>query len=799
MEKNEHAIFLDIPNGKRNGRYHSAILTTYSIDLIHFDRHLLNMLHRKQICSVNIFADYNQVRREIEYVNPYFVKNIGKEYSLTCIDSLGAYHPKINFFVGDDSVLVVFGTGNLTVTGQGKNHEAFTGLMIDESNEKHRPLIEECWRYITGFTNICSSFEKNRILHEIPDNCRFLDSNYKIIPHKLCEVQRGLEAALLYNDESSSVLKQIADIVPLHKVEKVTVVSPFFDEKGETLLSLSALCPKAKMDVLIQEKCSLPPCKMPDNKNISFYNFDETTRGKIKFSTSDFNRQLHAKIYHFKTSDREYCVIGSANATIAGLGTMQNRGMNDEFGIIYVSKKTDFLNELGLKVRKKLSRKVREMKRSAYEEKDDFSIKYRILYAQYNSGKLTIECQQTIPDNAFIAVNYGDKVDILEISDYEKEHYVAETKLDKVATCYVVNSNEECLSNKVFINRIDKLETTNPSQTSRNLNRIIARIEDEGYDGLEVADMLSDIMMDLVDETDEALKVRVASSLRKAKQKYNTLPDIKYNAAYDNDEVHSSRPILVDRTSRLVECIEDSIKRKIRSIDDALNDEEEEGSAETSNDREIEEYEEISVTTDNIRDFGYMSSSVLTRYSDLISKRKEQINRSGLSVITKDDLNFFSLSIFTAVEICYLNRHNYEFDDIDSLSRSNLQKQLYDSLDRSINLDGIKAVEDFASFCKKMKKTWKDDDYTRKANRTMKYAILFATLFFKNATQKEVRLLGMRVTHAVQSLVSIFGLPSNEYLEEELSPISERYDYAFRVSHIQRLIDKLKDNGSGMV
>lgn len=57
----------------------------------------------------------------------------------------------------------------------------------------------------------------------------------------------------------------------------------------------------------------------------------------------------------------------------------------------------------------------------------------------------------------------------------------------------------------------------------------------------------------------------------------------------------------------------------------------------------------------------------------------------------------------------------------------------------------------------------------------------------------------MRVTHAVQSLVSIFGLPSNEYLEEELSPISERYDYAFRVSHIQRLIDKLKDNGSDMV
>ena len=112
MEKNEHSIFSDIPIGKRNGKYHSAILTTYTIDLIHFDRHLLNMLHRKQICSVNIFADYNQVRREMEYVNPLFLNNIGKEYCLTCIDSKGAFHPKIYFFVGDDSVLVVFGTAH---------------------------------------------------------------------------------------------------------------------------------------------------------------------------------------------------------------------------------------------------------------------------------------------------------------------------------------------------------------------------------------------------------------------------------------------------------------------------------------------------------------------------------------------------------------------------------------------------------------------------------------------------------------------------------------------------------------
>lgn len=118
--KNEHAILLDIPSGGKNGKYHSAVLTTYAIDLIHFDNQLLNMLHRKQVCSINVFADTNQMDKSMEYVSPIYMRHIGKEYSITSISAVGAFHPKINFFVGDDAVLVVFGTGNLTVTGHGK-------------------------------------------------------------------------------------------------------------------------------------------------------------------------------------------------------------------------------------------------------------------------------------------------------------------------------------------------------------------------------------------------------------------------------------------------------------------------------------------------------------------------------------------------------------------------------------------------------------------------------------------------------------------------------------------------------
>ena len=72
----------------------------------------------------------------------------------------------------------------------------------------------------------------------------------------------------------------------------------------------------------------------------------------------------------------------------------------------------------------------------------------------------------------------------------------------------------------------------------------------------------------------------------------------------------------------------------------------------------------------------------------------------------------------------------------------------------------------------------------------MKYAILFAALFDRNTTEKEGH-LKKRVIRALQNLISIFGVPSEKLLEEEITPLSKRYDYVFRYKHIKNLIDKL--------
>ena len=678
------------------------------------------------------------------------------------------------------------------MTGHGKNHEAFTGFMIDNTNTLHRPLVEECWKYVTQFAQQCGDYDRNRILREIPENCSYLDATYKIKPHQICLVQEGLQAALLYNEPQSSILQQIAGLVPLKDVESLTVLSPYFDEDGETLVALSKLCPEAKINVLIQKDCALPPCKLSKNKRIVFYDFDETKRGKMGFRT--YYRQLHAKIYLFKTKDSEYCVIGSANATTAGLGTLTKRGINEEFCVLYQSDEIDFLSMLGLKASKRIDVPQNRLNHSV-ESSTRTNNKVKLLSVQYSSELLSITCLEDLPKGLLLAVDNGADVSVFELKYGTNHRYEIETKLGNAQyISYLIDEEGNKMSNMVFVNWTELLATTNPSKTSRSLNRFISRIENQGYDGMEVADMLMDVMWDLVNEEKEKVNLKIKASSEDKRILDRSLPQIKYNPDYDNDDAKSSRTIQIDRSSRLIECIEESIKKKIRSIDDAILDEEEQGVAETSNDREVDEQEDIIISKKHIKDYGDLSTSVLKKYQKLVSKRFKQVNNTGIREITKDDLNFFSLSMFAALEICYLNRFRYQFDEIDPISRSKCQKLLYDSLDRSISIIGLDALELFVKFCASMKDSISlDESFIKVACRTMKYAILYGTLFNKTYNQIDKQVRCSRVSNAVKMLASLIGMPSIEYLSRELEPLSEKYDYAFRMRHIEVFIDKLND------
>ena len=788
-KETEHIIFQDIPCG-RNGKFHSAVLTTYSLDLLYFDSHLRNVLQRKDICSINIFADADQMNKSMEYVSPLYMQSIGRDYCVTNISAKGAFHPKINFFAGDDAAMVLIGTGNLTVPGHGKNHEAFTGFMVDEEDDSHLPLVAECWHYLKKLADKGGDFEKRRIFREIPDNCSVLKDASVEEHHQLWAINDHLDAALLYHEKGSSILQQITELIPLEEVIKVTIASPFFDEDGETLVTLAELCPKAQVNVLIQKACSLPPHKMKSHPRIKFYDFDETKRGKV--TIKNFERLAHVKLFHFESKDREYCIVGSANATNPGLGTLTRRGINEEFCVLYVSDQKDFLGALGLKPKKSCVIQPQNLERhgGSSDKKQQRSIELLSAIYQNQILDITYNIEKDVEDVYSLIVDNGIDKTSFDCIDFQNGKLSFEVSLDKFsAMCYVIDAEGNIVSNKIFVNKIEQLDATNPSQASRTLNQFISQIENEGYEGMEITDMLASVMWNIVEESDEQFNPKHTSGSTRKKEK-GDFPVIDFNAD-ENKDRYSVLASKIDHSSRLVECIEESIRKKLKSLDDDLKDEEESGNTEQSNERvNNDDSDYIVVKTLGYDQFAKSACKILQEYCRLVNKRSEQLNKRGVAVVAKDDLNFFCLSMFAAIEICGLNRFRYDFGEMDKMTKSYYQKNLYDSLDRCIDHDCLCALESFASFCKKYGQNLpNEEDFRYKAHRALKYVLLYAATFYQYTSNRKI--YGKRVNDACKSLISQFGMPNIEILKKEIEPFCERYNSSITLRQIERTIKEI--------
>lgn len=799
MVENEHILFQDIPARGKNDIFHSAILTTYAIDLIHFDCHLLNTLHRKQISSINILADCNQIDKAIQYTNYLYINRAGKEYEISSIEARRAFHPKINFFIGYDSVMCLIGSGNLTVTGHGKNHETFTGFMINTKDDRQRPLIEECWRYICSFVTQLGNFEQRRILNEIPNNCIFLNDGYKLEPHTLYKVSDNLQAALLYHDSNSSILKQIEKIIPTHRVECITVLSPYFDRDGATLINLINLCPKAKMEVLIQKTCSRPPSEMDNNPSICFYDFDKTERGKILFEKEyAYTRLAHAKIYVFETDCEKYCIIGSANATKAGLGTMDKRdiNINEELCVLYVSKDIDFTKVLGIKTHPKNIYDIGSHT-SIITHEETTLIKYsvKLRSAWYEAGMVKIHFNQTLPEcthDASVVFNDGENIYPLQNLELQNSIICIQADLGKCFTiCHIINNAGEQISNKIFVNQTDELNGTNPSPAIRALNRVFYKIESNGYNGLEVLKMLSEVMWEHPDNHIWGSSKNTNSSGNNKKRE-DGLPEIKYNPAYNNNEIPTAYTHQGRMASQLITCIEESLRKELLSMEEEIQVEED-GNPETSYQCSPGNNKCITLNKSNACAYSVQASSILQKFKTFIHKR-ERFCKQNKFFLTQEDLCFFSLVIFSSVEICYLSRFLYNFREIDSHDKSYSQKKLFEKLDYTMENEGATSFIEFAQFCEKYNdiNLYNNADFQEKVRQAMKYALLYVMFIFRYAYCYPFIII--KVRKAILTFVRLFGLPDKDSLKQELQPLIERYNHVFEFKDIEQTIRNLKLN-----
>tara|TARA_R110002051_G_C8766033_1_gene502621 strand:+ start:2261 stop:4891 length:2631 start_codon:yes stop_codon:yes gene_type:complete len=492
----ENKLFHEIP---KNADFHSAIMTTYSFDFYHFESQVLKTLKSKGVTNISVFADTTMLDQSIGFATSH-LKSLSTSYSVCGVPCKGAFHPKIILLAGEEEVMLIQGSGNITSGGHGKNHELFNVFYANKDDKKQLPLIQEAWLYLKELTRNVEGISKEK-LNWVSSNCNLLKKSIKV-KHKFYTISDSFRAALLYNSESG-IWNQLNKLISLKRATEIHVFSPFYDENGALLKKFFEANNTISINAFLQQNKGIHPFKMDQGENIHFYSWESTTRSKKRINKIQ-DRKLHSKVFHFVIDEEVYLLFGSPNATISAFGSENYRGINDEFAVlIHLNDKT-ILEELGLNgvyenVKPQDNKQVVLVESEIEEEQKQNQRKIKLLGVDNNRGDLTVFIFNSTEHEKAILAIYNHWGEILEKHTISLKKDKIKITLDKKnntnTSGYVQFLNEEnvIISNKQVINNLQNLWNTNPSVENRKLMKLSSLLETGDNKVFDVINFFNDI------------------------------------------------------------------------------------------------------------------------------------------------------------------------------------------------------------------------------------------------------------------------------------------------------------------
>lgn len=476
----EKPLFQELPVNT----FHSAVLTTYSFNSYFFQQHVVKELSKKRIFNISILTDAFMLTEHLRFMAQH-EKHEDRFYGITGISSKGAFHPKLNFFIGKDALLCIVGSGNLTSAGHGKNFETFTTLYADIKNQQHLPLLLEIWFYLENLAKGLKGSSRDQI-YSAKANCSFLKAISIPSSRSLStflSTAKNLEAAFISDNSEISFIEQLTNLLP-KKIKSISVVAPYYDVNGEMLTRLREKYKFPLTRVSLQNNFSQPPVDMKNLDNLKVYDWSDVG---IKLPGDKKGQSLmHAKIFFFDGDIYNYCLIGSANPSIAAFGKNGVKGINKETGLLLRSKTRNFIKELDLNFSQipsyplknyvRLTQDVQEIASRAKREIHIVSAEKTI--SQFDVF-LTRKIEQTGCEINLLNRN-GEPIFKHKLKT-PQDHYnipVEPTILEDAQQIMVANKSGKEISNRQFVLNAVQIQNQNPSVANRTLNNILQKISE---------------------------------------------------------------------------------------------------------------------------------------------------------------------------------------------------------------------------------------------------------------------------------------------------------------------------------
>jgi hypothetical protein len=272
--------------------YPVTIFLTYSFDALFFERIALDDLSMGGTRRVLILADAGEIAESMKRcIGQVFF--LGRKYTLAEANSSNIFHPKMIVRLSSEGGRVWIGSGNLTYTGWGGNHELATTWSVGPGTDDAGSWLPDILRSVGTVT----SSESFRTQIEIVRSS---------IPWLGMPETVSTQSPVLLGMPNSPLAPQLARRWEGRRFTTVKIYTGSTDVEGAFLLWAHKTFGVEKATV-----CLTPPFASFDAKQLAKLPLE------VRFVERNPERRVHAKLYWFSGPDGDAALMGSANCSAA--------------------------------------------------------------------------------------------------------------------------------------------------------------------------------------------------------------------------------------------------------------------------------------------------------------------------------------------------------------------------------------------------------------------------------------------------------------------------------------------------
>jgi hypothetical protein len=281
--------------------FQTGIFFTYGADLAFFEEAVLHPLWQRGCRSNLVFMD---ARRYADTVDDLRGSTswVGRRYILLPVDLgvLRSFHPKMVLLLGRERGRLLVGSGNLTFTGFGHNHEVFTCLDWTPEEPDSQQIFCRAWELTKAILERWGYSGEART---------FLRKTERVSDWLLRSSQPPAGIRLLHTLQTP-LIEQCSELLAGEPILRLTVLSPFLDGAAKALGELHARFQPQELLLILQDQ------RTAGNVQALRELQQAGVPLRVRRFTDD-ERYLHAKIYVFEGEQACYLLTGSANCTRA--------------------------------------------------------------------------------------------------------------------------------------------------------------------------------------------------------------------------------------------------------------------------------------------------------------------------------------------------------------------------------------------------------------------------------------------------------------------------------------------------